>query len=150
MFHALRWPDGAQHPGPLAQSFFQTLTLLCQDAIQGEGSSDFILPRATHPALVRAMDAALMDPGRASLGGTLKEAGMSERSFRRHFGRETGMSWQQWITQARLFHAATLLARGQRVTDVAAETGYASLSAFAQAFSRLLGTSPGVFRNRSQ
>ncbi|WP_354856869.1 helix-turn-helix domain-containing protein [Acetobacter fabarum] len=57
------------------------------------------------------------------------------------------MTWQEWIAQARLFHAANLLAEGQRVTDVAAGVGYASLSAFAKAFTNLMGMSPVRFRN---
>ncbi|MFT8370974.1 helix-turn-helix transcriptional regulator [Acetobacter fabarum] len=77
----------------------------------------------------------------------LRHAGMSERSFRRHFHGETGMTWQDWIAQARLFHAANLLAEGQRVTDVAADVGYASLSAFAKAFTNLMGISPVRFRD---
>ncbi len=61
---------------------------------------------------------------------------MSERSFRRHFAEETGMGWQAWLAQARILTAMTALAAGDRVTNVAADTGYASLSAFAKAFAR--------------
>lgn len=93
------------------------------------------------------MDAALASPGQANLSLMLHHAGMSERSFRRHFHAETGMTWQEWIAQARLFHAANLLAEGQRVTDVATGVGYASLSAFAKAFTNLMGMSPVRFRN---
>lgn len=147
-FHALCWPDGAGERSVLARSFFQTLALLCKEQVQDMAEHAFILPKATHPSLQKAMDAALSDPGRSSLSSALTQAGMSERSFRRHFTKETGMTWQEWITQARLFHAATLLAEGQRVTDVAAEVGYASLSAFAKAFTTLVGTPPGRFRTQ--
>ena len=44
--------------------------------------------------------------------------------------------------------AASRLTRGGRVTDVAAEVGYASLSAFAKAFKQLTGESPVDFRKR--
>ena len=39
-----------------------------------------------------------------------------------------------------------MLAEGLRVTDVAAEVGYASLSAFAKAFTQLFGMSPTHYR----
>ncbi|MGY8605603.1 helix-turn-helix transcriptional regulator [Gluconobacter cerinus] len=135
---------------PVEQTFFQALFLLCQEQMKQKAAETFTLPRVTHPSLVRAMDSALADPGHASLTQALHQAGMSERSFRRHFLNETGMTWQAWITQARLFHAATLLAEGQRVTDVSAEVGYASLSAFAKAFTHLLGQSPVRFRKSQE
>ncbi|NHN89114.1 helix-turn-helix domain-containing protein [Acetobacter conturbans] len=146
LFHALRWPDGPDEQAPITQSFFQTLSLLCVEQLQAVADRLFVLPRVTHPSLVRAVDAALVSPGQATLTIALTHAGMSERSFRRHFLAETGLTWQDWITQARLFQAATLLAEGQRVTDVAAEVGYASLSAFAKAFTRLIGMTPIRFR----
>lgn len=146
LFYALRWPDGPDEHTPLASHFFHTLGLLCHELMHAQTQTLFMLPRATHPSLVRAMDAALAHPGQASLRLALAQAGMSERSFRRHFLNETGITWQDWITQARLFHAATLLAHGQRVTDVAAQVGYASLSAFSKAFTQLTGHSPVRFR----
>ena len=147
LLHTLRWQAGAAEQSPIAQSFFHTLGLLCVEQMQAKTNRLFTLPRATHPSLVRAMDAALANLGLANLTGALQQAGMSERSFRRHFREETGMTWQDWITQARLFRAAGLLAEGHRVTDVAANVGYASLSAFAKAFTNLMGLSPVHFRN---
>ncbi|MBS0994070.1 helix-turn-helix transcriptional regulator [Gluconobacter cerinus] len=150
LFHTLRWSDKSAEKMPVEQTFFQALFLLCQEQMKQKAAETFTLPRVTHPSLVRAMDSALVDPGHASLTQAWHQAGMSERSFRRHFLNETGMTWQAWITQARLFHAATLLAEGQRVTDVSAEVGYASLSAFAKAFTHLLGQSPVRFRKSQE
>lgn len=145
-FHALHWPDGTNDRSAVASSFFQTLVLFCQEHVHNAAGRAFILPRAMHPSLQKAMDGALTDPGEATQSRALTQAGMSERSFRRHFIKDTGMTWQEWITQARVFHAATLLSEGKRVTDVAAEVGYASLSAFAKAFTDLIGTPPGRYR----
>lgn len=146
LLYTLRWQSGSAEQGSIAQSFFHTLGLLCMEQMQVKTARLFTLPRATHPSIMRAMQAALISPGQANLPLMLHHAGMSERSFRRHFNEETGMTWQDWITQARLFHAATLLAEGQRVTDVAASVGYTSLSAFAKAFTGLMGMSPTRFR----
>lgn len=146
LFHTLRWSvDSAEHD-PVAISFFNTLGLLCLEKMREKAERRFTLPRAAHPSLARAMDAAFACPAETDLAQAVGHAGMSERSFRRHFRAETKMTWQDWITQVRLFHAAVLLAEGARVTDVAAEAGYASLSAFAKAFTHLLGMSPASFR----
>jgi AraC-like DNA-binding protein len=145
--HAMRWPLGAAEKDPVAASFFRTLSLLCARWLESE--LPLSLPGAKHPALARAMDHALARLDRATQAGALKAAGMSERSFRRVFLAETGMTWQAWLTQARILNAMTLLAEGRRVTDVAAEVGYRSLSAFAKAFAQLSGETPVVYRRRA-
>jgi AraC-like DNA-binding protein len=94
------------------------------------------------------MDHVAADPGRAKLVTVLKVASMSERTFRRVFVRETGTTWQAWLGQVRIMEAASQLSRGRRVTDVAAQVGYSSLSAFAKAFKELIGESPMAFRRR--
>lgn len=147
LLHTVRWQPGSVEHDPIARSFFQTVGLLCVEKMQAKAARLFTLPRPTHPSIVRALEAALVSPGQANLNLMLRHAGMSERSFRRHFHRETRMTWQDWIAQACLFHAANLLAEGQRVTDVAAGVGYASLGAFAKAFTNLMGMLPVWFRN---
>ncbi|MDB5687309.1 MAG: AraC family transcriptional regulator [Rhizorhabdus sp.] len=106
------------------------------------------LPSGRSSGIVRAMDQALADIGAVTQEAAWKTAGMSERSFRRAFAAETGTSWQAWLIQARMLTAMSLLAEGRRVTDVAADVGYASLSAFAKAFVRLTGEAPAQYRAR--
>lgn len=147
ILHALRWPQGTSAADPLAQSFFGTLALLCGEWLEGE--LPLSLPRATNPAITRAMDGAIADPAAATLTRALAVAHMSERSFRRAFATETGMSWQGWLGHARILAAMALLAEGRRVTDVAADVGFQSLSAFAKAFARLTGENPTEYRRRA-
>jgi AraC-like DNA-binding protein len=147
ILHALRWPLGASEEDVVAASFFRTLGLLCGEWLQSE--LPLSLPGTRHPAIQRAMDYAAADPGRACLSGAFAAAAMSERTFRRVFDRETGMSWQAWLCQARIMEAASQLTAGGRVTDVAAQVGYASLSAFAKVFKQLTGESPLEFRQRA-
>jgi len=147
ILHALRWPLGVSDVDPLAASFFRTLGLMCSEWLESELSLS--LPSARHPAIRRAMDFAAADPGRASLAGVLVATSMSERTFRRTFVRETGMTWQAWLGQARIMEAASQLSRGRRITHVATEVGYSSLSAFAKAFRQLTGDSPADFRKRA-
>ena len=146
ILHALRWPLGASEGDPVAQSFFHTLGMMCSQWLESELL--LWLPGARHPGIKRSMDSVAADPGRATLARALAAAAMSERTFRRTFARETGMTWQSWLTQARIMEAASRLTRGGRVTDVAAEVGYASPSAFAKAFRQLTGESPVDFRKR--
>jgi AraC-like DNA-binding protein len=77
-----------------------------------------------------------------SLAEATNLAGMSRRSFTRAFRAATGISWMAWVREARLAQAASLLARGARVTDAALAVGYATPSAFSVAFRRDRGTTP--------
>jgi methylphosphotriester-DNA--protein-cysteine methyltransferase len=147
ILHALRWPLGVSESDPVAASFFGTLGLMCAEWLESE--LPLALASSTHPAIKRAMDFAAANPGRVTLARVLSVTSMSERTFRRTFLREVGMTWQAWLGQARIMEAASQLTRGGRVTDVAAEVGYSSLSAFAKAFKQLTGETPAFFRRRS-
>jgi AraC-like DNA-binding protein len=147
ILHALRWPLGASETDPVAASFFGTLGLMCSEWLESE--LPLALPSARQPAIQRAMDHVIAEPARATLATALAAAAMSERTFRRVFARETGMTWQTWLCQARIMEAASQLTAGGRVTDIAAEVGYSSLSAFAKAFKQFTGESPAAFRRRS-
>lgn len=146
ILHATRWELAAGRGGPLAESFLQTLALLCGEWLESE--LPLFLPSAAHPAIRRAMDYASGDLAAATQTGAMAAAALSERSFRRLFARETGLGWQAWLVQARMLMAMGLLTEGRRVTDVAAEVGYGSLSAFAKAFAGLAGEAPAQFRQR--
>lgn len=143
---ALRWPRGESADDPVAQSYFTTLALLCAEWLRHE--LPFGLPRAGHPAIARAMDHAVADPGAASQASALAAAGLSARTFRRRFREETGMTWQAWLNQARMLAAMGLLAEGGRITDIALTVGFASLSAFAKAFTDVTGETPSAYRRR--
>lgn len=71
--------------------------------------------------------------------------GASERNLSRLFRQETGMTFAQWRTRARLRGAVELLAADLPVGLVARRVGYATTSAFVQAFRRELGVTPGSF-----
>lgn len=143
---AMRWPLGASDGDPVAESFFRTLALLCGEWLASE--LPLFLPSAVHPGIRRAMDYAAADLGTATQAGAVAAAALSERTFRRHFAQEAGMGWQEWLMQARILMAMGLLVEGRRVTDVAAEVGYASLSAFAKSFTQLSGETPTRFKLR--
>ena len=74
-----------------------------------------------------------------------RELGASERTLARLFSRETGMTFGQWRQQVKLLAALARLARGESVTAVAFDLGYASQSAFIAMFRRALGRTPGRY-----
>jgi AraC-like DNA-binding protein len=91
-------------------------------------------------------DALIAEPGAdLTLAHWATQVGASERTLARLFERELGMGFVQWRQQVRLAHAAPLIARGVPLSQVAAELGYASQSAFSAMFKKTFGCSPTTF-----
>lgn len=67
---------------------------------------------------------------------------MSRSAFAARFRQVVGRPAADYLTEWRLTIAQSRLRAGMSVTDVAAELGYASASAFSRAFSQRLGSSP--------
>jgi AraC-like DNA-binding protein len=67
------------------------------------------------------------------------------KTIHRLFSRETGMTFGQWRQQARLLFALERLAQGERIIDVALDSGYASQSAFTAMFRKHFGMPPSAF-----
>lgn len=74
-----------------------------------------------------------------------ERAGMSHRSFLRHFQQSVGMTPAKYIEQLRLARAKELLASGTAVKAVPAHIGYRSEAAFRTAFERRFGLAPLEF-----
>ena len=71
--------------------------------------------------------------------------GVTAKTIHRLFAKETGMTFGQWRQQARLLFALERLARGERIIDVAIDSGYASQSAFTAMFRKHFGMPPSAF-----
>ncbi len=71
-----------------------------------------------------------------------RELAMSPSSFARHFRAGAATTPARALAAVRMRRAAVLLARGDRVLDVALEMGFGSGSAFARAWRRQHGSSP--------
>ena len=87
-----------------------------------------------------ADNTALADLGQA--------VGASSRTLSRLFHDELGMTFYEWRTQLRVFHALVLLADGHDTTHVARSCGWANPSGFIAAFTSIIGTTPGRYRAR--
>jgi AraC-like DNA-binding protein len=107
------------------------------------------LPEPTDPRLVAVCAALRRDPSDTrTLAALGTDAGVSERTLTRLFRAECGMTFPQWRTQLRLYHALRMLADGSPVTTVAHACGWSSTSAFIDVFRRAYGHTPGA-HNRS-
>lgn len=82
----------------------------------------------------------------SSLAGLGQSIGASGRTLSRLFHDELGMTFYEWRTQLRIYHALVLLADGHDATYVAHACGWANPSSFIAAFSNIVGTTPGRHR----
>jgi AraC-like DNA-binding protein len=104
------------------------------------------LPMPVEPRLVRLAMHLLQSPHDEQVFAQLAlNSGISERTARRLFRHETGMTFLQWRQQARLSLAIERLARGEPIAIVADALGYATPSNFIAMFRRTFSTSPGRY-----
>lgn len=98
---------------------------------------------ATDPRARRVAESLRADPGDGrELTELAREAGSSPRTLLRIFIAETGMTFNQWRTPARIQAATGYLAEGLPVGRVSERVGYATPSAFVAAFHRVTGHTP--------
>ncbi|GGU55003.1 AraC family transcriptional regulator [Lentzea flava] len=104
------------------------------------------VPSAHDPRLATVCALLETDPSDArGLEALGRVAGASSRTLTRLFREDMGMTFPQWRTQLRLYHALRLLAEGHPVTTVAQRCGFATASAFIDVFRRSLGHTPGSY-----
>jgi AraC-like DNA-binding protein len=81
------------------------------------------------------------------LGAVAHEAGLSESHFCRLFKEATGLTLTDYVNRCRVEAAKReLLKPEKRVSEIAFEVGYQSLSQFNRSFARIVGTSPTLWR----
>jgi AraC-like DNA-binding protein/mannose-6-phosphate isomerase-like protein (cupin superfamily) len=105
-----------------------------------------VLPMPQNNPLSGLCDALLRKPddSRSSEEWAAK-LGVDVRTLQRRFVRATGMTFGEWRRQARLVKALERLAAGERIIDVALDSGYSSPSAFTAMFKRQFGIAPNAF-----
>jgi len=75
---------------------------------------------------------------------------ISSRTLSRHFQRETGLRFGDWVRRARLLAALNALAIGRSILQVSLDLGYDSPSAFSAMFRRQLGVAPSAYFTQTQ
>ena len=147
MVYSGRWPIGRVDSDALADAFFVALGRLVSDSLGDE--APLSLPASTEPVVGAAMDWTRQHLGTATVGEVARAVGVSQRSLRRRFEASLGMTWREYLQQARLLRALALLAEpGPSILQVAATVGFDSLSAFNRAFRKRTGETPSQYRRR--
>nr|WP_240931276.1 AraC family transcriptional regulator [Rhodococcus sp. B10] len=142
------WDDGLVH------EFALNLRYLRGDASARSNLAGSVPPgTSTLPPLPRSAEsfdvaqAILRDPGsRRSPAEFADFAGISVRTMQRRFAHETGLSFTQWRTRARIAAAIGHLADGRSVGWIANEVGFSTVSGFTTAFTAHMGVSPRRYR----
>ncbi|MFD2473636.1 AraC family transcriptional regulator [Amycolatopsis silviterrae] len=105
------------------------------------------LPEPSDARLKAVTDLLHADPASpATLAELGHRTGSSERTLSRLFGSELSMSFHQWRTLLRVQRALLELGEGTSVTDTAIRLGWANPSSFIEAFTDLVGQTPGRYR----
>jgi AraC-like DNA-binding protein len=105
------------------------------------------LPVAHDPRLAHACRLVLDDLSRPrTMAALARRVGVGERTLTRLFRTDFGMTYPQWRTNTRVFHAMIQLAEGASVTTTARCCGWATTSAFIDTFARTMGQTPGAYR----
>jgi transcriptional regulator GlxA family with amidase domain len=107
-----------------------------------------VLPTGRSDRLSRALDAVLADLAAPhSLDSVAAMAGMTRRTFTRHFQRQTGAGFAKWLAAQRVLRAQELLETTQlSIEDIAALTGFGTTTSLRQHFAAGLATSPARYR----
>jgi len=109
------------------------------------------LPEPSDPRLRAVTDLLHADPASpATLAELGHRTGSSERTLSRLFGSEVSMSFHQWRTLLRVQRALLELSEGTSVTDTAVRLGWANPSSFIEAFTDLVGQTPGRYRSTAR
>ncbi len=78
------------------------------------------------------------------------EAGLSRYQLLRSFRAEVGMPPYAWLAQHRVARARMLLEHGHRPAEAATLTGFADQAHLTRWFRRVVGVTPGAYRNGVQ
>jgi len=82
-----------------------------------------------------------------SVAALAQRARMSERTFARRFGTETGTTPHKWLTQQRVLHAQHLLEdTSLSIEEIARSTGLGTAALLRHHFRRIVGVTPKDYR----
>ena len=126
------------------------LLAVLRDQLRASPQQPMRLPTPTDPRLAAVCAIVHADPAEQRTLAALGAAtGAGERTLSSLFRDEFGMTFPQWRTQSRLYHALRMLADDIPVTTVAHRCGWASASAFIDVFRRSFGYTPGTHNRRT-
>lgn len=123
------------------------LLTVIMDEFADAAEQSLHLPEASDDRLRSATDLLHEDPARpATLAELGRMVGASERTLSRLFHAELSMSFHRWRTILRIHHALAHLADGMSVTETAVACGWSNPSSFIDAFTEVVGQTPGRYQ----
>ncbi|WP_234404766.1 AraC family transcriptional regulator [Paenibacillus bouchesdurhonensis] len=88
-----------------------------------------------------------MDPN-CSLQLMAEHFGMSVSNFSHHFKKEMGQNFKEYIDRLRIQRSIGLLRESEETLEgIAAQVGFTNPSSFIRSFKKIVGTTPGQYRN---
>ena len=130
-------------PGSARESHLVQVIL---DELSAAKPLPIYLPMPKDKRLKNLCEMLLTDPAsNDTLEVLAHKVGASARTLTRLFEQELHMSFGDWRQQMRLARAYPLIASGTPLSQVAAELGYSSQSAFSAMFKKTFGISPSRF-----
>ncbi|WP_327370392.1 helix-turn-helix transcriptional regulator [Streptomyces sp. NBC_01217] len=126
---------------------YERLLAVVVDELSDTPEQSLHLPEPGDDRLRAVTDLLHADPGRTTTLAELgRMAGASERTLSRLFRTALGMSFHRWRTTLRIHHALAHLTNGLSVTDTAMECGWSNPSSFIDAFTEVVGQTPGRYQ----
>ncbi|HEX4226221.1 MAG TPA: AraC family transcriptional regulator [Pseudonocardiaceae bacterium] len=123
-------------------------TLLARHAEPGPRNTGRQPGRCVARAAMARLTDELLDP--PSLADIAAEFDLSRFQLLRAFHAEVGMTPYAWLAQYRVNRARCLLVEGHRPAEAAALVGFADQAHLTRWFRRVVGVTPGRFRNSVQ
>ncbi|MGQ0678346.1 MAG: helix-turn-helix domain-containing protein [Actinomycetota bacterium] len=119
---------------------------LLLDLMRPVSIASISLPMPVDPRALRVARHLAAHPSDSlGLQGWGQKVGASGRTLSRLFVDETGLTFSQWRTTARMRAALGRLAAGDPIKAIASDAGYSTPSAFIAAFRRATGQTPGKY-----
>ena len=120
----------------------ETLLLLLGGLLQPRSGEQTAVPTGIASARSMIDD----DPvATLTLDALARQADLSRYQFLRSFARATGLTPHAYLMQRRIHRARQLIANGARLSDAAADSGFADQSHMTRLFVRSFGMAPGAY-----
>jgi AraC-like DNA-binding protein len=136
--------------GHLLAEAYLTLILGVLCRCYGRSKAARIKPEAKFSVMLSEIEKRFDQPLR--MAELARLAGMSERSFFRHFPLHLGMTPVQYLLKVRLQHASERLVYGgveKRISEIAQACGFEDSNYFSRVFRESMGMSPREYRRRN-
>jgi AraC-like DNA-binding protein len=122
-------------------------TLVCRHGMTSRVPGAAASQRVVRAIMTRLEDQMVCPPTLAEMAA---DVGLSRYHLVRAFGAAAGMPPYAWLAQHRVSKARCLLDAGYRPAEVAGLVGFADQAHLTRWFRRVLGVTPGAYRNSVQ